>query len=274
MTEIMKKYIQYALEEDIHTGDITTDSLELFDKKGTAEIIFKEDGVVCGIEVLREVYQQIDNNINIDVFFNDGESIVKGNIAAKISGKLSSILKGERVALNFMQRMSGISTQAQKFSLLTENKIKIVDTRKTTPNFRVFEKYAVKTGGLYNHRFGLYDCAMIKDNHIKAVGSIKKAIELAKKNIPFVCKIEVEVTNEREFLEALHNGADIIMLDNMKNEDIEKISNIDRGNIIIEISGNITYERINELKDFNIDVISMGSLTYSYRSIDISMNII
>lgn len=274
MNSMMKKYIELALYEDIYTGDITTDSLELFEKEGKAEIMFKENGILCGIDILKEVYFQIDKDIKINNFFYDAHYIEKGDIVVEISGKLSSILKGERVALNFMQRMSGISTKAFEISKLFDNNIKIVDTRKTTPNFRTFEKYAVKTGGLFNHRMGLYDCVMIKDNHIKAAGSIKNAISKIKHNISFTTKIEVEVRTEKQFLEALENGADIIMLDNMSNEMIKKISDIERNNVLIEVSGNITVPRIKELKNYDIDIISMGCLTYSYRSIDISMNII
>ncbi len=259
-----------ALHEDIPTIDITTDNL-FTDETSEGVLIAKEDGVLSGVLVMKRVFELIDETIIVKVINNDGMFVEKSDIIAIISGKTASILKGERVALNLMQRMSGIATLTSKFvkEVGTFN-AKILDTRKTTPNLRILEKMAVVDGGGMNHRFSLSDQVMIKDNHIKSAGSITKAVEIIKRKVDHSIKIEVEVETFDQFLEALKTECDIIMLDNMSNELTKKCveANINK---LLEASGNMVLSRINKVAATGVDFISVGALTHSYKAMDISL---
>jgi len=268
--------IKYALEEDFRDlGDITTDAVISSSLEGTASLVAKEDGILCGSSIFSMTFLEIDKNCLVDFCYKDGDEICKGDIVAIIKGSLASILKAERTALNFIQRLSGIATKTNKIvSMLKNSNIKLLDTRKTTPCLRNLEKYAVKTGNGVNHRMGLYDMFMIKDNHIATAGSITKAVSLVldyKKNKNIDAKIEVEVKNIEELKEAIALDIDIIMLDNMSNEEIRRAVLVNNKNKKLEVSGNITEERIRELSLIEIDFISMGSLTHSYNSFDFSL---
>lgn len=271
----VKKIIEDALYEDILTGDITTDNL--IDQKCTKKAIItaKEDGILCGIDIAIMTFKNLNSNLEFEKLKEDGENILKGEKILIIKGSAKDILKAERVALNFLQRMSGIATKTRKYvDVLNNENINLVDTRKTTPNLRILEKYAVKIGGAKNHRFGLYDLVMIKDNHIKASGGIKNAVEKIKNNLSHAYKIEVETTNIKEVKEAIDAKVDIIMLDNMDNKMIKEASAIIDKKAIIEVSGGIDLERLKSLKELDIDIISLGTLTHSIKSLDLSLNFI
>jgi len=265
------KIIEWSLEEDLQHGDVTTKNLEIEEKTSQAFFIAKESGVLAGIEIAAKVFRKVDETVLFKALKNDGNNISKGDKLAEISGKSVSILQAERVALNFLQRMSGIATLTNKFvRQIASFKAKLLDTRKTTPMLREFEKYAVRVGGGFNHRFGLYDMVMLKENHIRAVGSITAAVNRIKKHTTSY-KIEVEVTNLRELEEAARCGVDRIMLDNMSlsemREAVKKIS----GKVELEASGNVTLETIGKIAETGVDFISSGSLTHSYKSFDISL---
>ncbi len=268
---IIKEKIKQALLEDIGTGDITTDYLDLGHKSVNAYIIAKEDGILCGIEVAKEIFRMIDPEIHLVAYRKDGDRVLKGDDVLKISGMGQSILKAERVALNFMQRLSGISTMTGRYVEEIKNtEAKLLDTRKTTPLLRYFEKYAVRTGGGYNHRFGLYDMVMIKENHIRSVGSITDSIiKIKHKNSTY--KIEVEVTNLDELEEAVLAGADRILLDNMSLEDMSQAVEQYGQRVELEASGNITLETIGSVAETGVHFISSGALTHSYKSLDLSL---
>lgn len=267
----VRKRIQQFLEEDIGWSDITTDSLNT-DKVITADFIAKEELVVAGLDIGKEVFSIVDECITFEKFKEDGSVAKKGEVIATVKGSGKSILKAERVSLNIIQRLSGIATQTRKYVYsLSGLKTKILDTRKTTPGFRAFEKYAVRVGGGSNHRFALYDMVMIKDNHIKLVGSIKEAVKQIKENVSPMFKIEVEVSNLEEFKEALDTEADIIMLDNMKVEDIKMAVGINAGKKLLEVSGNITLENLREYAETGVDFISTGALIHSAKWSDISL---
>lgn len=271
----VKKIIEDALYEDIFTGDITTDNL--IDEKTikTAIITAKEDGILCGIDIAIMTFKNLNSNLEFEKLKEDGDKILKGEKILIIKGSAKAILKAERVALNFLQRMSGIATKTRKYvDVLDNENIKLVDTRKTTPNLRILEKYAVKIGGAKNHRFGLYDLVMIKDNHIKASGGIKNAVEKIKNNLSHAYKIEVETTNIKEVKEAIDAKVDIIMLDNMDNKMIKEASITIDKKAVIEVSGGIDLERLKSLKELDIDIISLGTLTHSIKSLDLSLNFI
>lgn len=271
---LIEDTIKRALLEDMNNGDITSDFL--IDKSLNAKAIItaKEDGVVCGLNVAKITFELVDKYLVFDELSTDGDQIKKGQDIAVIEGRAQSILKGERVALNFLQRMSGIATKAKTISgLVSSYDVRVVDTRKTSPGLRVFEKYAVRTGKCYNHRYNLSDAVMIKDNHIEAVGSIREAIRIAKASIPHTTKIEVEVKNLIELRQALESKADIIMLDNMDIETMKKAVEITKGAAILEASGNVDEENIEEIASTGVDIISVGALTHSYKSMDISLNI-
>jgi nicotinate-nucleotide pyrophosphorylase (carboxylating) len=231
----------------------------------------KEDFIVCGLEVFKYVFLSLDNNIEIDLRFLDGEKVLKGDDIATLSGNARALLSGERVALNILQRLSGIATLTSKFVEKVPPSIKILDTRKTTPGLRTLEKYAVQCGGGANHRFGLYDAILIKDNHIKAAGSITKAVEMALAKFPNILKIEVEVKNIVEVQEALLTPCNILLLDNMSPDDIQKAVNINNKKAKIEVSGNVTLGNIHKIVKRGIDFISVGALTHSAQAVDISM---
>lgn len=261
-----------ALREDITSEDITTNAVVLPDKHGKADLICKQSGIIAGLEVFRRVFELLDPTAVFESTYKDGDAITKGDRIGVLSGDLRAILSGERTALNFLQRMSGIATFTKDLSdELVGTNTKLLDTRKTTPNMRVFEKYAVKAGGGYNHRFNLSDGVLIKDNHIGAAGGVKQAIQRAKEYAPFVRKIEVEVESLAMLDEALEAGADIIMLDNMCDEDIRTAVIRVAGRAQTECSGNITKDRLRQLAAMGVDFISVGALTHSAPILDLSL---
>jgi len=269
---LIDRLINLAIDEDIGKGDLSTDSIKPYLGKGTFDFVAKEGFILCGIDVVRRVFELIDSDVNVHFSRKDGDRVAKSDIIGSVRGDVSSILKGERIALNFLQRMSGIATNTSYFvEKLKYSNIKILDTRKTLPGHRVLEKYSVKTGGGYNHRFGLFDGVMLKDNHIDAVGSIRKAVDIVRRNIPITVKIEVETRDLDEVKEAVEAGADIIMLDNFDVEMIYAAADIIRGKSKIEVSGGVTINNIDKYKDLPIDYISVGALTHQARSVDISL---
>lgn len=270
MNKKIDKIIYNALEEDIPTIDVTTDNL-FSNEFSEGVFIAKEDGVLSGIKVLKRVFEILDDEIYIKVINGDGICVEKGDIIAIITGHTKSILKGERVALNLVQRMSGVATLTKKFvDEITNGHTKILDTRKTTPNLRILEKQAVLDGGGINHRMSLSDQVMLKDNHIKTAGSITKAVEIVKSKIDQSIKIEVEVETFSQFLEATKTCCDIIMLDNMSNDLMRKCVEHNT-NKLLEASGNMTVDRIKSVSETGVDFISVGALTHSYTALDISL---
>ncbi|MBD5583510.1 MAG: carboxylating nicotinate-nucleotide diphosphorylase [Clostridia bacterium] len=266
------KYIKSALEEDISNEDVSTNAVLREKKLGKADLICKQDGVICGLEVFKRTFEILDGDTEVKFFVKDGEKVAKSQHIGEITGDMRVILQGERTALNFLQRMSGIATYtAQTAELLKGSKTKLLDTRKTTPNMRLFEKYAVKVGGGNNHRYNLSDGVMLKDNHIGAAGGIKNAVRLAKEYSSFVRKIEVEVETLEECKEALEAGADIIMLDNMSVEDMKKAVKLIGGKALTECSGNVTKENIKNIISTGVDFVSSGALTHSAPILDLSL---
>lgn len=264
--------IKLALKEDMPQGDETTDAVMPEYKKGTVELIAKQTGIICGLDVFRRTFEILDENTEFGFYAKDGDPVEKGRKLADITGDIRVLLSGERTALNFLQRMSGIATATYNtVKLLQGTGIKLLDTRKTTPNMRAFEKYAVRVGGGVNHRFNLSDGILLKDNHIGAAGGIKNAVELTRKNCPFVRKIEVEVENLDMCREALEAGADIIMLDNMSPEDMKAAVKLIGGRAETECSGNVTPENIERIRDTGVDFVSSGALTHSSPILDLSM---
>ena len=265
-------FILSALKEDITSEDVTTNSVMPVASPGEVDLICKEDGIICGLQVIARVFELLDDKTEINFFVQDGDAVTKGQLMAKITGDIRVLLSGERTALNYLQRMSGIATYTSKVSALLEGTgIKLLDTRKTTPNNRIFEKYAVRVGGGHNHRFNLTDGVLLKDNHIGAAGGVKQAVLMAKEYAPFVRKIEVEVENLEMVKDAVEAGADIIMLDNMSTEDIKKAIEIIDKKAEIEISGNVTKENIERIKGLGVDYVSSGALTHSAPIMDISL---
>ena len=266
------KLIIQALKEDITSEDITTNAIIREAKKGQVNLICKEDGVLAGLNVYKRVFELIDEDVVVETSFKDGDEVRVGDLIAIVKADVRAILSGERVALNYLQRMSGVATHTRKIvNMLKGSNTILLDTRKTTPNNRIFEKYAVKIGGGSNHRYNLSDGILIKDNHIDAAGSITKAVQMAKEYAPFVRKIEVEVENMDMLKEALEAGADIIMLDNMTVEQMkEAVAYID-GRAQTECSGNVTKEKVKNLIDIGVDFISCGALTHSSPVLDYSM---
>ena len=261
-----------ALSEDITSEDVSTNSVMPCETMGEVELICKEDGVLCGIQVFERVFKLLDENTEITFFKEDGKDIKKGELIARLKGDIRVLLSGERTALNYLQRMSGIATYTRKVAdLLKGSKTTLLDTRKTTPNNRIFEKYAVRTGGGSNHRYNLSDGVLLKDNHIGAAGGVKKAVEMAKAYAPFVRKIEVEVENLEMVKEAVEARADIIMLDNMSHEEIKNAMEYINGRAEVEVSGNVTKENIAALTDLGVDYISSGALTHSSPILDLSL---
>ena len=261
-----------ALKEDITSEDITTCSVMPCYCAGEVELICKQDGVVAGLDVFKRVFELLDADTQVEFFCKDGDKVQNGQKLAVVKGDIRVLLSGERTALNYLQRMSGIATYTRNIADMLEGTgTKLLDTRKTTPNMRVFEKYAVKVGGGYNHRYNLSDGILLKDNHIGAAGSVKKAVEMAKEYAPFVRKIEVEVENLEMLKEALQAGADIIMLDNMSPEDMREAVALCKGKAETECSGNVTRENIARLVDIGVDYISSGALTHSSPILDLSL---
>lgn len=264
--------INMALNEDVGTGDITTETTIPADKKAHGRFIAKEDMVICGLDVAELVFHTVDKEIKFVANCKDGDKIEKGFIIATVSGNARNVLTGERVALNLMQRMTGVATKTNFAVKCVEGtKAKITDTRKTTPGLRVLEKYAVRVGGGSNHRFNLADGILIKDNHIAVSGGIKKAVENARCSAPHTIKIEVEVENREQLGEALEAGADIIMLDNMPNEEMAKCVEIVSGKALVEASGNMGDKDLAAVAKTGVDIISIGALTHSVRAADISL---
>ncbi|MBS7297838.1 MAG: carboxylating nicotinate-nucleotide diphosphorylase [Eubacteriales bacterium] len=261
-----------ALEEDITSEDVSTNSVMPTEKMGEVDLICKEDGVLCGIQVFERVFTLLDEKTEVTFFSEDGKAIKKGELIAKVRGDIRVLLSGERTALNYLQRMSGIATYTRGVAeLLKGSKTTLLDTRKTTPNNRIFEKYSVRIGGGCNHRYNLSDGVLLKDNHIGAAGSVKKAVEMAKEYAPFVRKIEVEVENLDMVKEAVEAGADIIMLDNMTHSEIREAMSYIAGRTEVEVSGNVTKENIAVLTDLGVDYISSGALTHSSPILDLSL---
>lgn len=266
------KLIQMALQEDITSEDITTNAVMPRARKGEVQLICKQDGIIAGMGIFSRVFQLLDDSVEIDLKCQDGDAVKEGQLMAVLTGDIRVLLSGERVALNYLQRMSGIATYTASIARLLEgSKTKLLDTRKTTPNMRVFEKYAVKVGGGCNHRYNLSDGVLLKDNHIGAAGGVKQAVQMAKEYAPFVRKIEVEVENLDMVREAAEAGADIIMLDNMSPEDMKEAVRIIAGRAETECSGNVTRENVERLVDIGVDYISSGALTHSAPILDISL---
>lgn len=266
------KLIKQALREDISSEDVTTNSVMKEAVTGQVDLICKQDGIVAGLDVFERVFHLLDKNTKVEFYCKDGDEVKNGQIMAKVIGDIRVLLSGERVALNYLQRMSGIATYTKSVSnLLKGTKTKLLDTRKTIPNMRIFEKYAVRVGGGYNHRYNLSDGVLLKDNHIGAAGSVTKAIQMAKEYAPFVRKIEVEVETLDMVKEAVSAGADIIMLDNMSVNDMKEAIKIIDGRAQTECSGNVTKENIENLTSIGVDYISSGALTHSAPILDISL---
>ncbi len=264
--------ILQALREDITSEDITTNSVMPEFKLGEVDLICKQDGVIAGLDVFKRVFELLDSNVTFDMQAKDGDTVTMGQHLGKITGDIRVLLEGERTALNYLQRMSGIATYTHSIAVLFEgSKTKLLDTRKTTPNMRVFEKYAVKVGGGYNHRYNLSDGILLKDNHIGAAGSVTKAVHMAQEYAPFVRKIEVECENLDMVAEAVEAGADIIMLDNMDKETMKEAIRIIGGRAKTECSGNVTKENVENLIDIGVDYISSGALTHSAPILDLSL---
>lgn len=272
---LIDKIIEQALLEDIGTGDITTESIIPSNLKAKGIIKTSEEGVVAGLDIVFLVFKKLDSEICFQSKIKDGNKILPGEILGEITGPARTILKGERVALNFLQRMSGIATITSKFCQQVKDfPVRIFDTRKTTPGLRILEKYAVRMGGGHNHRFGLYDAVLIKDNHIAVAGGIKSAVNSVRKQISYTAKIEVEVENLSQLQEALKVQVDTIMLDNMDLETMKEAVKMVKGEALIEASGGITLEKVREIAQTGVDLISVGALTHSVKSLDISMEII
>ena len=266
------KLIRMALQEDITSEDVSTNAVMRSAVKGTVDLIAKEDGIIAGLDVYARVFQILDEKTEISFNFKDGDAVKKGDLLGTVTGDIRVLLSGERVALNYLQRMSGIATYTKQVSKLLEgSKVTLLDTRKTTPNCRVFEKYAVRIGGGCNHRYNLSDGVLLKDNHIGAAGSVAKAVAMAKEYAPFARKIEIEVETMEQVKEAVEAGADIIMLDNMTPEMMKEAVELIAGRAQTECSGNITKENIAKILETGVDFVSSGALTHSAPILDISM---
>ena len=266
------KLIRMALQEDITSEDVSTNAVMRSAVKGTVDLIAKEDGIIAGLDVYARVFQILDEKTEISFNFKDGDAVKKGDLLGTVTGDIRVLLSGERVALNYLQRMSGIATYTKQVSKLLEgSKVTLLDTRKTTPNCRVFEKYAVRIGGGCNHRYNLSDGVLLKDNHIGAAGSVAKAVAMAKEYAPFVRKIEIEVETMEQVKEAVEAGADIIMLDNMDDETMKEAVKLIDGRAETECSGNVTKERLKTIREIGVDYVSCGALTHSAPIMDISL---
>ena len=268
----MDESIRLALKEDITSEDISTNAVYKNDRLAEISLFSKEEGVLAGIDVFKRVFELLDNSVEFTEYKKDGDNLLNKDLILKIRANVKTILSAERTALNYLQRMSGIATYTRKMlEALDDKNIKLLDTRKTTPNMRIFEKYSVRVGGGYNHRYNLSDAIMLKDNHIDAAGSITEAIKLARDYSPFIKKIEIEVEDLKGVEEAVKAGADIIMLDNMDIETIKKAIKIIDKKAIIECSGNVDITNINRFKGLEIDYISSGAITHSAKILDLSL---
>lgn len=269
----VEDHIKSALMEDIGFGDVTTESIVGEDKIFEASLVSRCEGIICGLEVFKTVYKILSEKVNVDLIFKDGDKIKKGDILARIKGPGKYILLGERVSLNYIQRMSGIATETHKYQQAIGNlPCKIVDTRKTTPNFRTFEKYAVKIGGGALHRFNLSDCAMIKDNHIQVAGSVTNAVKMVKENLSHAHKIELECDNIEQIKEALPLGVDIIMLDNMDLETMKEAVKLIDHRAIVEASGNVRLETVREIAQCGVDIISSSAIVAKAPTLDLALD--
>lgn len=265
-------YILNALKEDITSEDVTTNAVMREAKKGKADLICKQDGIICGLDVFKRVFELLSEDSTFETSFKDGDKVKNGELIGTVYGDIRVLLSGERTALNYLQRMSGIATLTNEMvTELAGYKTKLLDTRKTTPNMRPFEKHAVKVGGGTNHRYNLSDGVLIKDNHIGAAGSITKAVQMAKEYAPFVRKIEVEVESLEQLKEAVEAGADIIMLDNMDNDTMRQAVELVAGKAETECSGNVTKARLKEIAEIGVDYVSCGALTHSAPIMDVSL---
>lgn len=272
MTLQADQLILEALREDISSEDVTTNSVMKEALKGEVDLICKQDGIIAGLEVFERVFKLLDAETEAEFYCADGDEVKNGQLMGKVTGDIRVLLSAERVALNYLQRMSGIATYTHSVaSLLKGSKAKLLDTRKTTPNMRIFEKYAVRVGGGYNHRYNLSDGVLLKDNHIGAAGGVANAVRMAKEYAPFVRKIEVEAENLEMVREAVEAGADIIMLDNMSTEEMQEAIRVIDGRAETECSGNVTKENVGRLVSLGVDYISSGALTHSAPILDISL---
>ena len=275
MKKIIEKIIENALIEDMNNGDITTDNLIDESSISVAEFTAKEDGIIAGLDICGSVFKVLDNEIVFEKLVKDGDRVSKGEVIGRVKGKTRAILSGERTALNLLQRVSGIATETNKYAeAIKDYSAKVVDTRKTTPGLRIIEKYGVRVGGGTNHRFNLSEAVMIKDNHIAAAGGIGKALEIIKSKIPHTVKVEIEVESLEGLKEAIEYGADIVMLDNMSIDNMKEAVKINDGIVILEASGNVTLDKIEEIAKTGVDIISVGALTHSVKALDISLNIV
>ena len=275
---LFKDLVQRALLEDLGHGDVTTNALIPEDLQGEGEIKAKEELILCGLEVARLVFEELDEELEFEALRADGDRLFPGEVAARLRGKVASILKGERVALNFLQHLSGVATYTRRFVEQVKGlPVKIIDTRKTLPGFRVLEKYAVFVGGGANHRFGLSDGVLIKDNHLKACGSVKEALKRARKNLPHVYRIEVEVKTLEELKEALFAGAEAVLLDNMDLETLRQAVKMAReinSKVVLEASGGVSLENVRAIAETGVDLISIGRLTHSAPAVDLNLKIV
>jgi nicotinate-nucleotide pyrophosphorylase (carboxylating) len=273
-TQFLNQLIDMALAEDIGPGDITTDYLVPCDSQGQGIIVAKENLVLAGLDIAKMVFQRLDPKIHIQSAYEDGAEIACGETVLSLEGRLRALLTAERPALNFLQHLSGIATQVRTYvKALKNSRVKLVDTRKTTPGWRVLEKYAVRMGGAHNHRMGLFDGVLIKDNHIAACGGIQQAVAEARKHISHLIKIEVEVSDLAGILDALKSKVDVIMLDNMDIAHIREAVSVIRNRAIVEVSGGVTLKHLTALARTGVDLISVGAMTHSARAVDLSMRI-
>lgn len=268
----MDEYILHALKEDITSEDVSTNAVMRDARRGAAQLICKEDGIICGLQVFCRVFELLDESFSFESGVKDGDEVKKGQLLGTVYGDIRALLSGERTALNYLQRMSGIATVTRRCAKELEgSSTTLLDTRKTVPNMRPFEKYAVTVGGGKNHRYNLSDGVLLKDNHIGAAGSITRAIEMAREYAPFVRKIEIETETLEQVREAVDAGADIIMLDNMDNETMRRAVELIGGRAETECSGNVTAERLREIAEIGVDYVSSGALTHSVKAMDISL---
>jgi nicotinate-nucleotide pyrophosphorylase (carboxylating) len=277
MDRFLDRLITLALEEDLGAaGDITTEALVPVDAMGTAELIAKERLVLAGLDAFVRAFQHVDPDVEVELLSRDGQEVQSKALVARVHGRMRALLTAERTALNIVQRTSGMATMAwQVMAAVRGTKLRILDTRKTAPGMRALSKQAVKAGGAFNHRFGLFDGVLIKDNHIAAVGgSVREALRRARSNAPQLVKIEIEVTTLEQLTEALEEGADVVMLDNMDDEQIRRAVELAAGRIPLEVSGGITLERLPRLAKLGVDFVSMGALTHSARAMDLSLEIV
>ena len=269
----VEDHVKSALMEDIGFGDVTTESILGEDEIFEAKLVSRCEGIICGLEVFKTVFKVLSDKVQVELLFKDGDAIKKGDVLAKIKGPGKYLLLGERVALNYIQRMSGIATETNKYQkAIGELKAKIVDTRKTTPNFRAFEKYSVKVGGGALHRFNLSDCAMIKDNHIQVAGSVTNAVKKVKENLSHAHKIELECDTIEQIKEALPLGVDIIMLDNMSLEQMKEAVELINGRAIVEASGNVKLETVRKIAECGVDIISSSAIVAKAPTLDIALD--